>query len=72
MSTPSLLLALMEDIRRFALLNKDVVEAFPLQTYSSALVFSPDGSETRQLFKNEEPEWIALKPLVEKGWGYCL
>ena len=72
MPTPSLLFAPMEDMRRFALLNKDVVEAFPLQTYLSALIFSPVGCETRQLFKNEEPEWIILKPLVEEGWSSCL
>ena len=71
MPAPSPLLPLMEDMRRFALLNKDV-EAFPLQIYLSALIFSPVGSVTRQLFKNEEPEWITLKPVVEEGWNSCL
>ena len=59
-------------MRRFALLNKDVVEAFPLQTYISALIFCPIHSMTRQLFKDNEPEWIILKPTVEKGWNSCL
>ena len=72
MPRPSPLLALLEDMRRFALLNKDVIEAFPLQTYISALIFCPVGSVTRQLFKNEEPEWIILKPIVEEGWSSCL
>ena len=72
MSTPSPLLALMKDMRRCALLNKDVVERFPLQTYLSALIFSPVGSITRQSFKKKEPEWITLKPSVEKEWNSCL
>jgi len=72
MSTPSPLLALVEDMRRFALLNKDVVEAFPLQVYISALIFCPVGNVIRQLFKYEEPGWIILKPIVEKGWSSCL
>ena len=67
MPTPSPLLALMKDMRRFALLNKDVVESFPLQTYVSALIFSPVGSETRKLFAKGELGWITFKPVVEEA-----
>ena len=68
----SRLLALVEDMRRFVLLNKDVIEAFPMQTYISALIFCPIQSKKRQLFKDDGPEWIVTKPIIEEGWNPCL
>ncbi|KPA35143.1 nwd1 protein, partial [Fusarium langsethiae] len=48
------------------------IEIAPLQAYSSALVFSPEHSLTRELFKKEEPDWMVLKPRMEADWNACL
>jgi WD40 repeat protein len=40
--------------------------------YASALVFSPAYSITRNLFQNEEPDWIVTKPHTEHEWTACL
>lgn len=37
-----------------------------------ALVCSANRSLTRQLFSQEEPSWIELKPRVEANWDACL
>ncbi|RKK81164.1 hypothetical protein BFJ68_g17652 [Fusarium oxysporum] len=48
------------------------MEIAPLQVYVSALVFSPTRSLVRELFEEEEPDWIVLKPSVELDWNSCL
>ena len=40
--------------------------------YTSALVFSPARSITRNQFENEEPKWIIRKPAVADNWSACL
>ncbi|KAF3004781.1 hypothetical protein E8E13_002234 [Curvularia kusanoi] len=49
--------------------HKGVVESYPLQTYASALPFSPTGSVTRRLFQYEEPQGITVKPAMNDGWS---
>ncbi|KAI0146993.1 hypothetical protein GGR57DRAFT_478267 [Xylariaceae sp. FL1272] len=44
------------------------IEADPLQTYLSALIFSPEDSEIRRLFKHELPDWVDIKPATEVRW----
>ena len=68
----SRLLDLVQDELRFILHNAWVIENAPLQTYVSALIFSPVRSLTRQHWKKEEPEWIITKPMVESDWSLCL
>ncbi|RKK75498.1 Vegetative incompatibility protein HET-E-1 [Fusarium oxysporum] len=63
---------LLRDARRFILSHKRAIEIAPLQVYASALVFSPTRSLIRELFKEEEPNWITLKPSVESDWNACL
>ncbi|KAF6515295.1 hypothetical protein HZS61_005201 [Fusarium oxysporum f. sp. conglutinans] len=63
---------LLRDARRFILSHKRTIEIAPLQVYASALVFSPTRSLIRELFQNEEPNWITLKPRVESDWNACL
>ncbi|KAJ9139419.1 WD40 repeat-like protein [Pleurostoma richardsiae] len=63
---------LLTDARRFILSHKWIIENVPLQTYASALVFSPVRSEVRALFQAEEPSWITLKPIVDADWSACL
>lgn len=63
---------LIRDAQRFILFSKPVIEKAPLQAYISALLFSPTASLIRKLFKNEEPDWVMTKPVVEVGWNACL
>ncbi|KAH7309923.1 hypothetical protein B0I35DRAFT_359209, partial [Stachybotrys elegans] len=69
--TPELY-ALIKDARRFILSQKGGIEIAPLQVYASALIFSPTNSLIRRLYRQEEPEWIELKPQVEHDWNACL
>ena len=52
--------------------HKGAIEGYPLQTYASALLFSPTGSLVRQLFKHEEPEAISIRPTLSEKWSACL
>ncbi|KAL3587909.1 hypothetical protein FPOAC2_13808 [Fusarium poae] len=63
---------LLRDARRFILSHARAIEIAPLQAYASALVFSPERSLTRELFKKEEPDWMVLKPRMEADWNACL
>ncbi|KAK4205918.1 putative HET containing-domain vegetative incompatibility protein, partial [Rhypophila decipiens] len=63
---------LVEDAYRFILLNRWVIEEAPLQTYISALLFTPVDSIIRRMFAREEPGWVLTKPVVEKIWSPCL
>ncbi|KAL3584451.1 hypothetical protein FPOAC2_14231 [Fusarium poae] len=63
---------LLRDARRFILSHARAIEIAPLQAYASALVFSPEHSLTRELFKKEEPDWMVLKPRMEADWNACL
>ncbi|KAG8664318.1 uncharacterized protein FPOAC1_013656 [Fusarium poae] len=63
---------LLRDARRFILSHARAIEISPLQAYASALVFSPERSLTRELFKKEEPDWMVLKPRMEADWNACL
>ncbi|KAF1934132.1 HET-domain-containing protein [Didymella exigua CBS 183.55] len=63
---------LVEDARRFIMYHKGAIEGFPLQTYASALLFSPTGSLIRQLFQREEPEGFCVRPALSNGWSACL
>src|SRR5438128_2312876 len=60
------------DAKRFILNNRAIIEVAPLQTYSSALVFSPTMSRVRRQFQDCIPEWIKETPMVEKNWSSCL
>ncbi|EXL40785.1 hypothetical protein FOCG_16729 [Fusarium oxysporum f. sp. radicis-lycopersici 26381] len=63
---------LLRDARRFILSHKRPIEIAPLQAYASALVFSPEHSLIREVFKKEEPNWMTSKPRMEADWNACL
>jgi WD40 repeat protein len=63
---------LVEDACRFILYNRWVIEHAPLQTYISALLFTPVNSIIRRLYAREEPGWVLTKPIVEQNWSQCL
>jgi len=52
--------------------HKGAIENAPLQTYVSALVFSPTESLIRSLFQHEAPPWLTIKPTMMDEWGACL
>jgi WD40 repeat protein len=68
-SSESQLFRLVQDAHRFILSSRNVIENTPLQAYSSTLLFSPIHSLTRELFQDEEPDWITTKPAMEADWG---
>ncbi|OAG12146.1 HET-domain-containing protein [Paraphaeosphaeria sporulosa] len=69
---PYRLTQLVQDARRFVMYHKQAIESYPLQTYTSALLFSPTGSLIRQLFRHEEPRGIAIMPAMSDSWSACL
>ncbi|CVK96738.1 related to vegetatible incompatibility protein HET-E-1 [Fusarium mangiferae] len=71
-SAPVSVTELLQDARRFILAHKGSIEIAPLQAYASALVFSPECSRIRELFKHEEPNWMILMPKMDKSWDNCL
>ncbi|KAG5804854.1 hypothetical protein H9Q71_010561 [Fusarium xylarioides] len=71
-NAPDSVTELLQDARRFILAHKRSIEIAPLQAYASALVFSPECSLIRKPFKHEEPNWIILKPKMDKNWDNCL
>jgi WD40 repeat protein len=52
--------------------HKGAIESYPLQTYVSALLFSPTGSLIRQLFQHEEPEGVCIRLMLRDSWNACL
>ncbi|KAH8800784.1 hypothetical protein F5884DRAFT_741347 [Xylogone sp. PMI_703] len=64
--------AFIHDATRFALYNRSVIEQTPLQSYCSALVFSPEKSIVRETFENCIPPWIQMKPKVRAHWSPAL
>ncbi|KAF2460807.1 hypothetical protein BDY21DRAFT_383665 [Lineolata rhizophorae] len=55
-------------------MSKGVVSIAKLETltYASALLFSPTGSLIREHFKDEELQWITIKPSIGDQWSACL
>jgi WD40 repeat protein len=72
MQDASELTKLAQDASRFVMYHKGVIESYPLQTYASALLFSPTESVTRRLFQHEEPKGITVKPAMSNSWSACL
>ncbi|EER45011.1 conserved hypothetical protein [Histoplasma capsulatum H143] len=68
----SSLLSLVYDMKRFILNFRSVIEAAPLQIYSSALVFSPKKSIIREQFWEEVPPWIVDVVSAEEDWNPSL
>jgi WD40 repeat protein len=66
---PPPLSAVVYDAKRFLLSHSSIIERAPLQTYCSALVFSPEASIIRRLYKRHLPEWIVRAPALSEDWG---
>jgi WD40 repeat protein len=66
----SFLRDLVHDEHRFIMHNKMAIEAYPLQTYASAMVFSPEESIIKKLFWHKAKKMM-IKPALS-DWGACL
>ncbi|KAI9777124.1 MAG: hypothetical protein M1839_009080 [Geoglossum umbratile] len=64
--------AFIYDSKRFILYNRSIIEEAPLQTYCSALMFTPEKSIVRKQFENHIPSWICKKPRVQVKWDATL
>ncbi|KAF3286218.1 hypothetical protein TWF970_009764 [Orbilia oligospora] len=60
---------LLYDFRRFSQYHKAVVCNTPLQLYSSCLVFSPEHSIIKSLFRPMVPKCIRQTHSLKKEWG---
>ncbi|KAJ5553181.1 hypothetical protein N7494_002559 [Penicillium frequentans] len=60
------------DALRFIRSHRTAIENYPLQIYSSALLFSPARSMTSKCFKKEMPEWVTMNSTPEEYWSRCL
>jgi WD40 repeat protein len=63
---------LVQDAQRFIMYHKGAIEDYPLQTYASALLFSPTSSMIRQLFQHEKLKGISIRPPLSGNWNACL
>ncbi|KAF4951958.1 hypothetical protein FGADI_7074 [Fusarium gaditjirri] len=68
-ATSPKLSSFLQDAYRFVLSNTDTITQAPLQTYCSALIFSPTKSIIRARFLNLIPSWIARYPDWRDEWG---
>ncbi|KAL7911740.1 hypothetical protein GGI35DRAFT_477440 [Trichoderma velutinum] len=62
----------LRDAKRFIQANIATFDKAPLQIYSSALIFSPEKSIVRNLFKSSIPTWLYSLPSMQSHWDPCL
>ncbi|OQV11244.1 NACHT domain-containing protein [Cladophialophora immunda] len=60
------------DAKRFTLYSRSAIEQAPLQTYCSALAFTPMESIVKKQFSNCARQWIQRLPKVENNWDGLL
>lgn len=63
---------MIKDAERFMLTHRHIVEKAPLQTYASALIFSPINSLVRKCYANQLPSWVTLSPEPRENWSNCV
>ncbi|KAH7558833.1 hypothetical protein BM1_04970 [Bipolaris maydis] len=63
---------LVYDAYRFIMYHRQTIEISPLQTYISALLFSPTDSLIRKSYHHEAPEYISFTTTMASTWDACL
>ncbi|KAJ4854901.1 WD domain, g-beta repeat domain-containing protein [Trichoderma breve] len=63
---------LIRDAKRFIQTNVATFDKAPLQIYSSALIFAPEKSIVRSVFKSSIPTWLYSLPSMQSHWDPCL
>jgi len=46
-----------------------MIDTAPLQLYSSAIIFAPETSIIRHMFKDQIPKWIRRLPKMHSTWS---
>ncbi|KAF3067523.1 hypothetical protein CFAM422_008521 [Trichoderma lentiforme] len=64
--------AFLEDAERVVLSFRHVIDAAPLQLYSSVLTFAPAKSLVRERFDASRAKWISRIPNIDSQWSPCL
>ncbi|XHF98690.1 hypothetical protein AWENTII_002232 [Aspergillus wentii] len=59
---------LVQDTKRFLLRHYHMLTNWPLQTYSSAIIFSPETSVVRKENLGKTPTWLRKIPHMEDSW----
>ncbi|KAL7924500.1 hypothetical protein ACQKWADRAFT_331432 [Trichoderma austrokoningii] len=62
----------LEDAGRLILSFRHIIDAAPLQLYSSVLTFAPKQSVIRETFDECRAGWISHLPNVDSQWSPCL
>ena len=60
---------LVQDATRFLLRYYQTIATWPLQIYSSAIIFSPQTSAVRRDNLDKIPRWLRKLPQVEEAWA---
>ncbi|OJJ66823.1 hypothetical protein ASPBRDRAFT_200451 [Aspergillus brasiliensis CBS 101740] len=60
------------DMKRFTLASKNEVEKAPAQVYRSALIFAPENSICRSIFRDLIPRSFSKLPKMKKEWDPLL
>src|SRR5262245_12861614 len=63
------LIELLKDADKFVFSYRSIIERAPLQTYGSALVFSPTLSEIRNRYWKERLSFIEMTAGIRDDWG---
>ncbi|EHK18052.1 uncharacterized protein TRIVIDRAFT_159771 [Trichoderma virens Gv29-8] len=62
----------LHDARRFVVANMATLDKAPLQIHSSALIFAPEMSTIKCLFKSSIPSWLSTLPVMQSHWDPCI
>ena len=62
------LICLLDDAKRYILSHTGIITSTPLQIYGGALLFSPQKSIIRKLFR-DQVDWVKIVSEVEEDWG---
>ncbi|KAI1349742.1 WD40-repeat-containing domain protein [Xylaria sp. FL0043] len=63
------LIDFLRDADKFLVRNRTIIERAPLQTYGSALVFSPTSSKVRSRYWHERLPLVEVLSGAEENWG---
>ncbi|UKZ52271.1 hypothetical protein TrVGV298_006046 [Trichoderma virens] len=68
----SVLTEYLDDAHRLIVSNFSLIESWPLQIYSSLLVFAPKESRERLIFEDRLPSWLSCAPETATKWDACI
>ncbi|CAI6339961.1 unnamed protein product [Periconia digitata] len=68
----SVLNDVVSDAHRFIMYHEVPIANYPLQTYVSALLFSPHSSIIKQSFQHESPSWVKITAGTPDHWSPLL